>query len=74
MNEIKKTMKDMKEEGNKEVENLKNNPSEINRSIFHIPISIEGLANRVEQIENKVSGTEDNVEEIYQTVKDHKKC
>jgi hypothetical protein len=45
-------MKDMKEEGNNEVENLKKYQYEINSSICHI-------TNRVEQVENRVSGTED---------------
>jgi hypothetical protein len=30
--------------------------------------------NRVEQIENRVSGTEDEVEELDQTIKGHKEC
>jgi uncharacterized coiled-coil protein SlyX len=29
--------------------------------------------NRVEQVENRVSGTEDKVEELDQTVKDHER-
>jgi uncharacterized coiled-coil protein SlyX len=29
--------------------------------------------NRGEQVENRVSGSEDNVEELDQTVKDHKR-
>jgi uncharacterized coiled-coil protein SlyX len=29
--------------------------------------------NRVEQVESRVSGTEDNVEELDQTIKDHEK-
>jgi uncharacterized coiled-coil protein SlyX len=29
--------------------------------------------NRVEQVENRVSGTEDKVEELNQTVKDHER-
>jgi hypothetical protein len=34
MNEIKKTIQDMKEEINKDMETLKNNQSKINNSIF----------------------------------------
>jgi uncharacterized coiled-coil protein SlyX len=34
---------------------------------------MERLQNRVEQIENWVSGTEDKVEELDQTIKDHEK-
>jgi predicted nucleic acid-binding Zn-ribbon protein len=59
MNEIKKTMQDMKVEINKDMGILKNNQSEINSPIFQIKISIDSLSNRVEQIENKVSGTEE---------------
>jgi hypothetical protein len=36
MNEIKKTMQDMKEEINKGIEILKNNQFEMNSSIFQI--------------------------------------
>jgi peptidoglycan hydrolase CwlO-like protein len=52
MNEIKKTMQDMKEEINKSMETLKNNQSEINNSKSQIKISIKSLADRVEQVEN----------------------
>jgi hypothetical protein len=45
MNEIKKTIQDMKGEINKYMETLKNNQSEINNSISQINISIESLAN-----------------------------
>jgi gas vesicle protein len=54
MNEIKKTMQDMKEKINKDMEVLKNNQSEINSTISKIKISIESLANRVEQVENRI--------------------
>jgi hypothetical protein len=32
---------------------------------------IESLVNRGEQVENRVSGTEDKVDELDQTVKNH---
>jgi predicted nucleic acid-binding Zn-ribbon protein len=73
MNEIKKTIQDMKEEINIHMETLKNNQSKINNSISQINITIESLVNRVEQIENRVSGMEDKVEELDQTVKDHER-
>jgi DNA repair exonuclease SbcCD ATPase subunit len=74
MNEIKKTMQNMKEEINKDMEALKNNQFEINISIHsQIKISINSLASRVEQVENKVSGMEDKVEELDQTVKEHER-
>jgi esterase/lipase len=44
MNEIKKTMQDMKEVINKDIEILKNNQSEVNSSLSQIKISIESLA------------------------------
>jgi chromosome segregation ATPase len=72
MNEIKKTIQDMREEINKDMEILKNNQSEIS-SICQINITIECLLNRVEQVENRESGTEDKVEELDQTVKDHER-
>jgi hypothetical protein len=43
-------MHDMKEEINKDAEILKNNQSEMNSLISPIKISIEILANRVEQV------------------------
>jgi predicted nucleic acid-binding Zn-ribbon protein len=70
MNEIK-TRKDMKEEINKDTGILKNNQYEMNRSISQIKISRKNLANRVEQVENRVSGTEDKVEELDKIFKDH---
>jgi chromosome segregation ATPase len=72
MNEIKKTIQDMKEEISTDMETLKNNQSEINNSISEIKISIESLVNRVQQVENRVSGMEDKAEKLDQTVKDHK--
>jgi hypothetical protein len=39
MNEIKKTIQDMKEEINKDMETQKNNQSEINNSISQIKIT-----------------------------------
>jgi hypothetical protein len=36
----------------------------MNNSISQIKISIESLANREKQVENKVSGIEDKVEEL----------
>jgi hypothetical protein len=54
------------------METLKSNQSEINNSICQIKISIKSLVNGVEQVEDRVSGPEDKVEELYQTVKDHK--
>jgi predicted nucleic acid-binding Zn-ribbon protein len=62
----------MKEEINKHLETLKNNPSKINNSISQINITIETLVNRVNQVENRVSG-EDKVEELYQIVKDYER-
>jgi prefoldin subunit 5 len=44
----------MKEEIHEVIETLKKNQSEINCSIAQIKISIESLANRVEQVENSV--------------------
>jgi chaperonin cofactor prefoldin len=41
MNEIKKTIQDMKEEINKYMETLKNNQSGINNSISQIKVSIK---------------------------------
>jgi methyl-accepting chemotaxis protein len=70
MNEIKQTIQDMKEEINKHMETLKNNQFKISNSISQINITIGSLANRVEQAENRVSGTEDRVARI---VKDHEK-
>jgi hypothetical protein len=69
MNEIKKTVQDMKEERNKDTEILKMNQSEMNSSIAPIKFSIESLVNRVKQ----VSRTEDKVEEVDQTVKEQEK-
>jgi predicted nucleic acid-binding Zn-ribbon protein len=54
MNEIKKMIQDMKEEMNKDIETLKNNQSKISNSILQTNITIESLANRVEQAENRV--------------------
>jgi gas vesicle protein len=48
MNEIKKTIQDLTEEISKDMETLKNNPSEIYNSISQIKISIKSLVNRVE--------------------------
>jgi prefoldin subunit 5 len=62
----------MKEEINKNIEILKNNQPEINSSIYQIKISIQSLANRVKEVENRVSGTEDK-EEFDQRVKHHEK-
>jgi prophage DNA circulation protein len=53
----------MKEEINKNMETRKNNQSKINNSISQIKILIEILANTVQQVENRVSGMEDKVEE-----------
>jgi prefoldin subunit 5 len=39
------------------METLKNNKSKMNNSIAQINISFKSLANRVEQIDNRVSGT-----------------
>jgi hypothetical protein len=52
MNKIKKTIQYMKVGINKDMEILKNNQSEINSSISPIKISIESLANIVDQVEN----------------------
>jgi predicted nucleic acid-binding Zn-ribbon protein len=73
-NEIWKTMQDMKEEINKDIEIWKNNQFEMNSAISQIKTSIESLAKRVKQVENRVSGTEDKVQELNQSVKDHEKC
>jgi hypothetical protein len=45
------------------VQTLKTNQSEINSSISQIKISMKSLANGVEHVENRVSGTEDKLEE-----------
>jgi hypothetical protein len=55
------------------METLKNNQSEVNNSISQIKISVKSLVNREQQDENRVSGTEDKVEELNQTVKDHER-
>jgi prophage DNA circulation protein len=73
MNEIEKTIQDMKEEINKDMETLKNNQSKINNSISQINITIKSLVNRVEQVKSRVSGMENKVEELDQTVKDHER-
>jgi methyl-accepting chemotaxis protein len=69
MNENKQTILDMKKEISKDMETLKKQSIQ-NRQI---KITIQSLANRVEQAENKFSGTEDRVEELVQVVKDHEK-
>jgi prophage DNA circulation protein len=43
---------------------LKYNQSKINNFISQIKISIKILVNRVEQVESRVSGMEDKVEEL----------
>jgi hypothetical protein len=43
----------------------------MNSSIPQIKISIKSLADRAEQFENRVSGTEDKVEVLDQTIKEH---
>jgi hypothetical protein len=55
------------------METLKNNQSEVNNSISQIKISVKSLVNREQQDENRVSGMEDKVEELNQTVKDHER-
>jgi hypothetical protein len=55
------------------METLKNNQSKVNNSISQIKISIKCLVNREEQVENRVSGMEDKLEELDQTVKDHER-
>jgi predicted nucleic acid-binding Zn-ribbon protein len=52
MNEIKKSIQDMKVKINKDMETLKKNKSELS-------ISIESLVNRIEQVEDRISGMED---------------
>jgi hypothetical protein len=44
----------------------------MNTSISQTKISVEILVNRVEQMENRVFGTEDKVEELDQTVRETK--
>jgi archaellum component FlaC len=51
-NESKQTIQAMKEEINKDLECLKSNQPNINNSISQINITIENLANRVEQAQN----------------------
>jgi hypothetical protein len=41
INEIKNSMQNMKEEINKDTENLRSNQSEINNSIYQIKVSVE---------------------------------
>jgi hypothetical protein len=53
MDEIKKTIQDMKQAINKDMETLKNNKSEINNPKSQINVTIGILVNRVEQVENK---------------------
>jgi hypothetical protein len=55
---MKKTMQDMKEEINKDIEIFKNKLFEMNSSTSQIKTLIEILAG---QVENRVSGTEDKV-------------
>jgi peptidoglycan hydrolase CwlO-like protein len=45
--------------------------SKTNNSIYEIKIPIKSLADRVEQVQNKVSGTESKVEELDQNVKEY---
>jgi hypothetical protein len=56
------------------METLKNNQSEVNNSISQIKISVKSLVNREQQDENRVSGMEDKVEELNQTVKTMREC
>jgi predicted nucleic acid-binding Zn-ribbon protein len=74
MNEHKNTRQYMKEVINKDIEILKNNQSEMNNSVSQIQISFKSIGNRVEQVENRVSGTADKKEELELIVKDHEKC
>jgi hypothetical protein len=39
----------------------------MNSSISQLKVSTKSLVNKVEQVENRVSGTEDKVEELDQT-------
>jgi hypothetical protein len=58
------------------METLKKNQSEMNNSISQIKISMKIsvlLLKRAEQVENRVSGTKDKVEELDQTAKDHER-
>jgi hypothetical protein len=48
------------------METLKNNQFEVNNSISQITIATESLVNRAEQVEIRVWGTEDKVEELDQ--------
>jgi prophage DNA circulation protein len=61
------------EEINKNMETLKNNQSEVSNSIYQMNILTKSLVNRADHIENRISGTEDKVEELDQTEKDHEK-
>jgi hypothetical protein len=54
----------MKEEINKYMEILKTNQSEKNNLISQNNVTIKSFAKRVEQVENRVSGTEYKVEEL----------
>jgi hypothetical protein len=45
----------------------------MNISVSQIKISADSLANRVKQVENRVSGTEDKGEEVDQIVKEREK-
>jgi hypothetical protein len=45
----------------------------MNILISQIKISAESLANKEEQVESRVSGTENEVEKVDQTVKEQKK-
>jgi peptidoglycan hydrolase CwlO-like protein len=56
MNEIKKSVQDMKGEINKDMETLKSSQSEINNSISQINIISESLVNRMEHVESRVTG------------------
>jgi chaperonin cofactor prefoldin len=68
-------MEDMKEEINNDTEILKKTPIqfETSSSISQIKTLPESLDNRVEQVENRVSGKEDKIEELDQIVKDYEK-
>jgi arginine utilization protein RocB len=65
LNEIKKTMQDMKEEFNKERNSEKKNHIKILEAkslISQIKLSVEILSSRLKQIDDRISGLEDKTD------------
>jgi hypothetical protein len=61
----------LKEEFNTDTEILKKNQIEILEKLNNLnKNSVESITNRIEQVENRVSGSEDDVEELDQSDND----